>query len=180
MPQFNPRKKGALVAGCVLAALAGATQAAAKDPDRAAVLQGLIDCRAVSDSTARLACYDAAAARLDEAEAKGDVVVLDREQTRKARREAFGFTLPSLNVFNRGETEEKLDRATFTVERAWRGSDGRWVVETDTDAVWRQTDDINLLHKPHQGSSVEIRTGALGSYFMKIDGQTAMRAHRDK
>src|SRR6185437_5151494 len=140
MPQFNPRKKGALVAAGVLVAMTGATQAAAKEPDRAAVLQGLIDCRALSDSTARLACYDAAVAKLDEAAAKGDVVVLDREQTRQARREAFGFTLPSLNVFNRGEPMEKLDRATYTVESAWKSADGRWAVETDTGAVWRQID----------------------------------------
>jgi len=180
MPQFNPRKKGALVAAGLVLALATASQAAPNDPGRAAVLKAVVDCRGIADSAARLACYDAAAARLDEAEAKGDVVVLDREQTRKARREAFGFTLPSLNVFNRGEEPEKIDRATYTVERAWKGSDGRWVVETDTGAVWRQTDDINILHKPKKGSNVEIKTAALGSYFMKLDGQTAMRAHRDK
>jgi hypothetical protein len=45
--------------------------------------------------------------------------------------------------------------------------------------VWRQTDDTELLKSPHAGSTGEIRKGVLGSFFMKIDGQSAMRAHRD-
>ena len=50
----------------------------------------------------RLACFDAAAARLDEAEKKGDIVVVDRRQAQEVRRQAFGFTLPSLTLFDRG------------------------------------------------------------------------------
>ncbi|MGE5501554.1 MAG: hypothetical protein ACM3W4_06480 [Ignavibacteriales bacterium] len=168
-----------MAAGLVLAA-AGAAQAAPKDLGRAAVLEAVVSCRGVADTAARLACYDAAAARLDEAEAKGDVVILDREQTREARREAFGFSLPSLNVFNRGEEPEKINRATFTVDRAWKSPDDKWVVQLDSGAVWRQTDTTWILKKPHKGSTADISTGALGSYFMKLDGQTAMRAHRDK
>jgi hypothetical protein len=180
MTQFSPRKKGALVAASLLLAAAGAAQAAPKDLGRAAVLKAVVDCRTVADSAARLACYDAAAARLDEAEAKGDVVVLDRQQTREARREAFGFTMPSLAIFGRGEPSEQADRASYTVERAWTTADGKWAVEMDTGAVWRQIDVVDLRHAPHKGSTAEIRTAALGSYFMKIDGQLAMRAHRDK
>jgi hypothetical protein len=180
MTQFSPRKKGALVAAGLLLAAAGTAQAAPKDLGRAAVLKAVVDCRSVTDSAARLACYDAAAARLDEAEAKGDVVVLDREQTRQARREAFGFTMPSLSIFSRGEAPEKVDRASYTVENAWKTAEGKWVVELDTGGVWRQTDDVDLRRAPHKGSTAEIKTAALGSYFMKIDGQLAMRAHRDK
>lgn len=180
MPQFNPLRKGAFVAAVLVLATAGVAQAASSDLGRAAVLKAVVDCRSIADSTARLACYDSAAAQLDEAEAKGDVVVLDREQTRKARREAFGFSLPSLNVFNRGEAPEKVDRATFTVERAWKSGDDKWVVETDTGAVWRQVDDTYILRKPHKGSTADISKGLLGSYFMKLDGQIAMKAHRDK
>lgn len=179
MTQFSPRKKGALVAAALTLAAVGAVQAAPKDVGRAAVLKAVVDCRGIADSAARLACYDAAAATLDEAEAKGDVVVMDREQTRRARREAFGFTLPSLSIFNRGEEPEKINHATYSVERAWKEG-GKWVVEMDTGAVWRQTDDIDLLRAPHKGSVAEIKTGALSSYYMKIDGQLAMKARRDK
>ena len=88
MKPFEPRAwlpalillAGALVAPPITAA------PAAKAVGRAAELQKLIDCRKIADNTQRLACFDAAAASFDQAEAKGDIVVVDREQARKVRR----------------------------------------------------------------------------------------------
>jgi hypothetical protein len=174
MTQFTRVQKSALVAA-VLTLTAGGAQAAT---DRAAVFQAVVDCRAIADSNARLACYDAAAARLQEAEAKGDVVVLDREQRQQARREAFGFTMPSFDLFSRGEPADKLDRVTFKVVRATQANDGSWTMELDSGAVWRQTDQEGLSRRPKPGSSVEIRNAALGSYFMNVDGQRAIRVKR--
>ena len=45
--------------------------------------------------------------------------------------------------------------------------------------MWRQTDDQELFKEPHPGSTAVIRKGTLGSFFMKIDGDSAFRAHRD-
>lgn len=177
MTQITRAKKGALVAAA-LAMAAGAAQAA--DTPRAAILQEVVNCRAIADTAARLACYDAAAARLDEAEAKGDLVVLDRAQTQQARREAFGFSIPSFDLFNRGERPEKLDRASFKVVRAWDNNAGQWSFELDSGAVWRQTDQERLSRRPKAGSTVEIRSAALGSYLMNVDGQTAIRVKRDR
>lgn len=177
MAQISRIKKTALVA--VSLALAGGGALAADD--RTPVFKAVVDCRAIADSAARLACYDAAAARLDEAEAKGEVVVLDRAQTRQARREAFGFTLPSLDLFKRGEPEEQLDRASFKVVRAWQaGPNGQWVMELDSGAVWRQIDTERPYKTPKAGSSVEIRAAALGSYLANIDGARAIRVKRDR
>jgi hypothetical protein len=180
MTQITRAKKGALVAAVLALAAASAAQSASPDLGRAAVLKAVIDCRAVTDSAARLACYDAAAAALDAAEAKGDVVVMDREQTRQARREAFGFSLPSLDIFSRGEAPEKIDRATFKVKRAWQFDNGKWAVELDSGAVWRQIDNDAVYRTPKNGSTVEIRSAALGSYLMNIDGQRAVRVRREK
>ncbi len=67
---------------------------------RADLLARLVACRTMADTSARLACYDVAAAALDAAERQGDVVVVDRNQISTARRENFGFSLPSLpNLF---------------------------------------------------------------------------------
>ena len=180
MTQFTPAKKGALVAAGLALAAAGAAQAAPGEAGRAAVLQAVVDCRAVADSAARLACYDAAAAGLAEAEAKGDVVVLDRAQAQQARREAFGFSIPSFDLFNRGERPESMDRASFKVVRAWEyNNTGQWAMELDSGAVWRQTDQETLSRRPKPGSTVEIRSAAMGSYFMNVDGQRAIRVKRD-
>lgn len=173
MTQIARATKGALLAAA-LTLTAGGVQAA----DRAPVLQAVVDCRAIADSNARLACYDAAAARLEEAETKGDVVVLDREQRQQARREAFGFTLPSFDILNRGEPAEKLDRVTFKVVRATQANDGSWTLELDSGAVWRQTDQEGLSRRPKPGTTVEIRNAAMGGYFMNVDGQRAIRVKR--
>jgi hypothetical protein len=179
MTQFTHAKKGAVMAMGAALALCGAGPAAAQDARRATVLQTVIDCRAVADTAARLACYDAAVAGLDQAEAKGDVVVMDREQTRQARREAFGFSMPSFAMFERGNTEA-MDRAAFKVVRATEGNDGTWTIETDAGAIWRQTDQERLSRRPKPGTSVEIRSAAMGGYFMNVDGQRAIRVTRVK
>lgn len=180
MTQFNLGSKLALAAALAALAAGGNAAAQAKDARRADVLQAVVDCRAVPDTAARLACYDAAAARLDEAEAKGEVVVMDREQTRQARREAFGFSLPSFSMFSRGEPEAKMDRESFKVAQAWEANDGTWTIELDTGAIWRQTDGERLSRRPKPGGTVEIRSAAMGGFFMNVDGQRAIRVKREK
>jgi hypothetical protein len=174
---------GALLAASAPMAFAAPNPAPAA---RAPELQAIVDCRALTDRDARLNCYDAAAAKLDQAEAAGQVVVVDREQVRRVRKEVFGLELPSLDIFSSltkktpGGAGEEVDRITATVKTAWRGGDGRWNLELDNGAVWRQVDDSPFANDPHAGSKVEIRKGALGSYFMKVDGQPAFKAHRDR
>lgn len=175
------RTRASLAAGLMTTAIlcAGPAVAQAAGEARTAVLQRLLDCRKAADAE-RLACYDAAASALDAAEAKGDIVVMDREQTRAARRQAFGFNLPSLSVFERGEAPEAVDRVAATVKTAYQQGDGKWVVELDGGAVWAQTDNEPVLRTPRAGSKAEIRKAAMGSFFLNLDGQRAVRARRVK
>jgi len=185
-------RKNALRAGVLTLLMCGEGAAAlAADKvsaqKRAQVLQAVVDCRPLTDANARLACYDAATARLDEAEASGQLVVVDKEQARQVRREVFGLQLPSLDIFSQAANHsagagpsDDINRLTGTVKSVSRHADGKWVVELDTGAVWRQIDATEIDANPHPGSKVEIRRAALGSFFMKLDGQTAMRAHRDR
>lgn len=167
-----------LAAGVALALTTAAGGAGAQE--RPAMLKSLMDCKAKTESAERLACYDAAVGALDVAEQKGDIVVVDREQAKAVRRQAFGFSLPSLSLFERGEKPEELDRVTLGVDRAYRGGDGKWVVEVEGGAVWAQTDTESVAREPQKGSKVEIRKAAMGGYFMNIDGQRAVRARRVK
>jgi hypothetical protein len=140
------------------------------------------------------ACYDAAAASLVQAEAKGEIVVVDRARAEKVRRQAFGFSLPSLDVFDRParaaradapesartEPPPPLDRITTTVKRASLRGDGKWVFELEDGAVWLQTDTEPLRKGARAGSTIEIRKTAMGGYFLNVDGQRAIRANRIK
>ena len=150
---------------------------------RAVTVQKLLDCRDLSDSTARLACYDTAAAALDVAETKGEIVVVEKEQMKAVRKQAFGFSLPSLSLFDRGdkgEAAEPLDRITATLTGAYRTGSGKWVMELEGGAVWVQTDTEALPRGAKNGSIVEIRQASMGSFFVNVDKQRAIRATRSK
>ena len=177
-----------LISGACFAGAWAAASLASPDPKsakRAPELQAIVDCRALADRDARLNCFDAAAAKLDQAEAAGQVVVVNREQVRQVRTEVFGLQLPSLDIFSavhgKGPVQgEDLDRVTGAAKAVTPDANGRWIIVLESGAVWRQTDDTVMAFDPHPGSKIEIRQGALGSFFMKVDGQTAFRAHRDR
>lgn len=169
------------VAPLLIAAPAVAQQKA-PDPgqERPATLRDLVQCRAIGPAEARLACFDAAAARLDDAEKTGEVVVLDRSQVRTAKREAFGFSIPSFDLFDRDERQraEEVDSIESTIASAYRGQRG-WVVTLANRQVWSQTDNRRILRaKP--GDKVEIRRGLVGSFFMRLGDQPGVRAERTR
>ena len=173
-----------LAASAVSGALAlGALPALAANPpkiDQAAVVKAVTECRKLADGPQRLACYDAAVAKMDEAQAKGDLVTVDREQRSTIRRQAFGLTLPSLTIFDKGEKAEDISVQTFKVEGASMNRDGQWIIRLEGGQVWRQIDNNSLFNSPHAGSEAVVRKGALGSFAMKIDGQQQIKVHRDQ
>ena len=119
-----------------------------------------------------------AVAKMDKAETAGDIVVVDRQQVREAKREAFGFELPHFTLFDRGEKPETIDRVSAVAESAYVNSEGKWTVVLEDGAKWVQIDSENVEKAPRKGSKIEIRKASLGSYFLNIDGQRAIRARR--
>jgi hypothetical protein len=159
---------------------ASAAPAAPKvEAQQAAVLKAITDCRTVDTPEARLACYDKAVDAFDKAEAKGQVIVVDREQVQAVRRQSFGFNIPSIAAFSKGARPEELDRVTIELRSAHQSGDGKWVMTSKDDAVWRQTDDQTLAMDPHSGSTVMIKNGVLGSFFCTVDKQVPLRCVRD-
>jgi hypothetical protein len=172
----------AVLVAAALAAIALEGPALAAPPSlegRAAALQHLADCRKLAEDGAQLACYRAAAAEIEAAVAKGDLVVVDREQARAVRRQAFGFSLPSLSLFDRG-SPEPIDAVSLKIESATRLPDGKWLFRLQGGQVWRQIDTAVLMRDPRRGGNVTIKSGALGSYKLSVDGSaSAIKVHRD-
>ena len=150
----------------------------AVEAQRTAVAQAITDCRKVADKDARLDCYDKAADAFEQAQAQGQVVVIDRVQAHQMKRQAFGFNMPSLSLFKAGPKEEKLDRIDVKLTDAHRSADGKWVLTTEEGAVWRQTDDTDLYSLPKAGDVLSVRSAAMGGYFCRIGGDAAMRCSR--
>lgn len=167
-------------AALAIAGLAGAAAARPKPatPTNAPVVQRVVDCRKIEDGAQRLACYDAAVEALSSAQSSGDLVTLDRKQRQAVRRQAFGFTLPTLSMFDTGEHED--NRLDETLASAHQIAEGRWVFQMQDGAIWRQIDDEFLSRKPHPGSKVTIQRASFGSYMLSVDGQPGVRAHRDE
>ena len=174
----------ALAALTALAATPAPAAAPKLEAKRAAALESLTTCRKETVDAQRLACFDKAVGALDEAEAKGQVVVIDREQVREVKRQAFGFSLPALSFFSArggGGSEEKIDRVTYTLDHAGRTAAGLWTLTTTDGPVWVQTDSSDELRAdPHKGSTLTVRHAALSSFFCNVDGQRAIRCNRQR
>ena len=162
------------------AALGGAAQAQPKGEARSVMLQKLVDCRKITDESQRLTCYDQVTVALDQAEAKGDIVVVDREQARKVRRQMFGFQVPSITLFERGETQEELENVAGEVDVARINGAGKWVIKLKDGAVWTQVDTKELFKDPKPGMPVKIRQASLGSFMMTIGTMGGFRVRRSE
>lgn len=146
--------------------------------------EALIHCRSLSDPGARLACFDSAAAALEQAAARRDVVVVDRAQVRESRRRLFGLALPSLPIFGGGgrgqdSGDDEVSTLEGVIASANTNSFGQWSVRLrDEGGLWVQVDHNTLALDPRAGQAVVIRRGTLGSYIMRIGNQPGIRVRR--
>lgn len=171
---------GRIAATAALAAVAGAGFAADKPAGRAAPFKRLVDCRGTADRDARLACYDREVAALDAAEAKSDVVIVDREQVRSARRSLFGLRLPRIELFGPSKEPEKeeVKRVDTTIAAIARTADGHVTFTTAEGAVWRQIDDFVVAGRLQPGGGVRIVRNRIGSFFATLEGRPGFKVER--
>ena len=162
----------------VPAALAAkpAAPAAAARPE---AFEALVRCRAIAEDAARLRCFDQAAAALEQAAEKRDVVIVDRAQVRQTRRTLFGLELPHLNLFGGGDDKgEEVSQIEGVIASAHQNGNGQWVVRLEDGGVWAQVDDNPIAIWPKAGQKVEVKKAALGSYMMRVNGQPGVRVRR--
>ena len=166
------RLKLALI-GCVaVLATANAGHSAPKNAPRAEVLQKLLDCRAIPDNAARLTCYETQAANIEAAEAKKDVVVIDRGQAAKINKDNFG-----LSPAKQSALSGNVDDIEAKITRVNQLKSGKWFFVLDDGASWYQTE-YPTGRDPKPGQPIRIRKAALGSFFANINGQKAVRVKR--
>ncbi len=175
----NRARLAAALAVVGLAAPGLGIAASAKTGAPPPVVQQVLDCRKLTDRDQRLACYDKAVDGMAKAQAKGDLVTVDRQQRQALHHQAFGFNLPALSFFNGGDKSEETNEITAKVGAASLDTLGKWLIRLDDGATWRQVDDTVIEPDPHVGSAVTIKKGIAGGYFMKIDRAPAFRARRE-
>lgn len=169
----------------VPALLAGPASAKDREPERRpvpAAYRQLVDCRAVTEAAARLACYDREVAALEQQTASGELVVTDRASMREARRGLFGFSLPNIGkLFGGGDDENEADEVKEidgTIQSARTFGYGLWRMTLADGSVWEQNDTTRLVFDPRSGNPIKIKRAALGSYKANIDGQSPIKVRR--
>lgn len=172
-----------LILAALLAVGAPAALTAQRDepPPRAELFEALVRCRAIAEAAARLQCFDAATTALEQAAARRDVVIVDRQQVREGRRRLFGLALPRIPFFGGGdesEDEDRIDRIEGVVASASQNANSQWVVVLQDGAVWQQADNNPLALRPRAGQPVVITRAMMGSFFMRVNNQPGIRARR--
>lgn len=170
--------------------LAMSMPAAAQTSDgqvTAGVVTQLYACRAISDPTERLACFDRQVAALETAQQSNDVRIVDREQVREARRGLFGLRLPSLSNLFGDNDEEDAEEATVeeegityiesSITSISSDGTGRRVLVLENGQHWVQIEP-QRGRAPRAGQAVIIRRGLLGSYVATVNESTTVRVMR--
>ena len=151
-------------------------------------LSPIYACAEKTDPTQRLACFDATVAAVKAAEARSDIVTLDRPRVAAVRREAFGFRMPSLPRFGFGSgaavanaggapnatasrsRDDLDDEQTFAVARV-SSAGNRVTLYLDNGNVWQFTE-AGELNAPRQTPfNVRIRAAAMGSFLLSVEGR---------
>ncbi|HEY1073696.1 hypothetical protein [Brevundimonas sp.] len=147
--------------------------------NRSPLLEQVAACRQITSDAERLGCFDRAAGALDAAERQGEVVVVERGQIREARRQLFGFEIPSLPpMFGRDDPAERIDAVETTLLSAGQGLDGKWLFRLADGSEWRQIDSDPVRFQNRTGMEIRVRRAALGSYLLTAGRSRAVRVKR--
>lgn len=172
---------GTIAAVSVMVSLPAGAAPKIKTTSSSPLVTAIDRCRQIADPTQRLACYDSAANALVSATSSGAISIVDRNEVRQVRRSLFGFSLPKVPFFSgdttTNEAQEKLDSTITSVHQL---NNGHYeIVIADNHAVWETTESGGISwDPPHVGQKIEILRGALGNYFLRIDGQIGVRGKR--
>ena len=142
-----------------------------------AQISQLLACRGLPDAAARLACFDRESASVSQSIERKDLVIVDREAVRTARRSLFGFSIPRLGLFGNNDKEE-VNQIDGLLAATSHNRDGGYVVTLQDGTVWDQIDDRSLAIEPRAGDKVVVSRATMGSFWLNIRRQPGLRVRR--
>lgn len=168
-----------------LGVLAGPAQAAPKQQQpRPEIFTNLLQCRAITDNVARLACFDRQVGAMDAAAQRDEVVVLDKSELSKTRKTLFGFSFPKLPFLGGGDAddgdkpqEEGFSQIDAVIASARSLGYGKWQIGLEDGAQWMTTEPVTG-RDPKVGQKIELKRASMGSFIGKVEGGRAVRMKR--
>ena len=178
-------QRGSILAMGV-ASLALSAAPAMAQGDRTAVLNILVECAKIDDPTSRLACYDNNMTRVG-ATARTTVpgqtvrgVVGGAAPIETQGPQGFGYedvraADPARFQPRPGQLQEIHPRVASVSPR----EPGIYLVTLDDGAQWLFAEGVSSQFRlPRRGDEIEIERGSLGSFLMRIDGQSPVSVRR--
>ena len=176
-----------VLAGLCFFAFAGVAAAQDQQPASPQVLDQVYACANIAGEAERLACYDGAVGRLRQAQTSGEIVAVDRVQAEEIRRDAFGFSLPSLprlfggGFAGRDDGENQIiDEITLEIARVSQRPDRKSLFVMTNGQVWAMVDASQSNRRAAPGAHVTVRRAAVGSFMMSFGGGQALRVRRQE
>jgi len=164
---------------CALSIAAISAPVAAQDAAAPNHLETLESCQALADASQRLACYDTAVASLLAASDQGDLRIVDQEAVKQTRRRLFGFSLPDIGLFEGGNgTDDELEELESVVTSVRKLQKDAFAFEIEDGGLWQINNAPMRLTPPKTGDKVTFKKAALGSYFIRINGQIGVKGKR--
>jgi len=144
------------------------TPSAAAQTSETSPLSSLYACKAVTEPMARLACFDASVEVLGQREVNKEIVTIDSTTAKTFKREAFGFSLPSLpklGLPSLGDSpdDDVLEFPVKSVSKTKRGI----VITLKNGQVWRGVNG-RLNYVPKGDLTARISKGAVGSFRLSL------------
>jgi len=153
--------------------------AAAQDaavPTSEDTIAQLKSCRALTDPTERLACYDREVGEVIVATEEGTLQVVDQADVEETKRSLFGFTMPKIKLFGGDDAELKVLETTITSAR--RQGRESWIFTTEEGSTWRIAETKLGWRPPRKGQTVVFKKASMGSYFIRVEGQIGVKGKR--
>lgn len=141
-------------------------------------IEKLRTCRGLTDPAARLTCFDSFASELLAAADQGELRIMDREAVQKTKRRLFGFALPDLGIFGDDDDEPEIDMLETTITTVSNTGGSNWVLSTPEGGVWQIRNAPFAFRDPKPGQKVVFKRASLGSYFIRVNGQTGVKGNR--
>lgn len=168
---------GMAASALFLAPAIAETRRKSSTPPSPELFEALENCRAMTESAARLACFDNSMAKLSAAVEAKQIVVIEEKEVQKTKRSLFGFHLPDLSIFGGNDNDSGEDKTLVTtIKSLGRAQSGRWNIGIPEGAVWQTTEAMPF--NPKIGDALEIKAGVMGGYFVKVRNKRAVRAKR--
>lgn len=166
-----------LRASALGAALFVSTSAFAADESP---LASIYACATIDNDAARLACFDDKVPELKVKEEKKEFVAIDAEAAKTIKREAFGFSIPSLPKLAFPDLlDSDREDAEFEVSNITTSTNGL-VFRMKNGQVWEQISG-GYGYVPKGDLIATIKPKALGSYSLNVtNGKRTLKSIRVK